>query len=273
MEGELSDGEVLEGSAELITSGEHTTKIKKKAIVAEDDIDDTRSLSQEASNYDVSSDVIKAQEVKARQDLIDFLIRKSIDPKAADDYHIHVKQNRQKSRRYELVSPGGSSFTYSFTYSGPDSSILASKSDVLSHIQERKSRQASKGSRASNGGQNQFVPRDEAYETALQRLADKIHHLEEPFPMRITSNLEVLSLGAIDCRPGFHTPVQIYPIGYKCKQVISGLSYYKGFPTQNIICEINENEGYPEFRIMLPGTGTTFLASSEANVWKKVSFG
>ena len=41
--------------------------------------------------------------------------------------------------------------------------------------------------------------------------------------------------------------------------------------SQKIICEIEDLDGYPQFRITVCSTGDTYMASKESEVWKKVS--
>ena len=90
--------------------------------------------------------------------------------------------------------------------------------------------------------------------------------------MQQVDHITVLKLGKIDHRPAFHTSVQIFPIGYKCEQKISGVSIQKGAMNQVITCEIEDLEGYPQFRITVKATGDTYMASSESSVWKKVYY-
>lgn len=267
MEGEQAEGDQLNTSQEHASNAEHIAKIKKKAPVTEEEADDDEvpTLSQEASQDIMTAETIRQQEHKARRELVDFLVRKGVDPHAADEYQIHIRQSKVKARRYDASSPPGPAFTYSVTYSGPEGSILMSKSDVLSTISDRKSRHSASQLKASNG---KGVPsRTAAYENARQHLADKT---EDGFPLQAEKIL-IHTLGEIDPRSGFHSSVQIYPVGYRAEQVVHGTTYYKGTTSQKIICEIGDLDGYPEFRIIIPGTGTTFLASSEAAVWKKVS--
>ncbi|RYH11971.1 hypothetical protein EON65_38365 [archaeon] len=252
---------------------ETDVKIKKKPRVMEDspDEDDSEPVKLATEHLDDAGKAMKEQEIKARQHLTDFLTKHNIDPKLADDYQVHVRKSKAKNRNTEHGSPGGVTYTYAVTYIGTDGSILASKSDVLSAIQDRIRRRQSTSSRPSLGTRN-FCTRDEAYEKAKHRLDEKLNSAEETFPMKITDTIEVHSLGNIDLREGFHSGVQLYPVGYRCKKVITGLSFYKGFPSQTIVCEIVESDGFPEFRIVIPGTGTTHWATSEFMAWKKVGF-
>lgn len=279
-------------TASLPGSSDHVAKIKKRAPVEEEEPFEGEeeeegevasppapiSSPDHAENSHINN--IRQQESKARKDLIDFLTRKGVDAKAAEDYQIHVRQNKMKSRRSEGSSNNNaSSFSYSFTYSGPDGSILTSKSDVLAAIQDRRSRLSSSSSRHSYGGRGSlgggggaaggggFASREEAYEHAHQRLLERT--AEDSFPL-VVGDIIVHNLGQIDSRSGFHSAIQIYPVGYRCEQSVQGTTYYKGTTTQKIICEIGDLDGYPEFRIIVPSTGTTFLASSESAVWKKV---
>ena len=83
-------------------------------------------------------------------------------------------------------------------------------------------------------------------------------------------HITLLQLGRVDLRSGFHSPVQIFPIGYKCEQIVNGTTIYKGPMSQKIVCEIEDLDGYPQFRITVNSTGDTYMASKESEVWKKV---
>eukprot|EP00981_Chlorochromonas_danica_P010092 scaffold3044_cov176-Ochromonas_danica.AAC.10 len=233
-------------TASATGSSDHVAKIKKRAPVEEEE----RSEGEEEEEGEVTSppapisspdhaennhvNNIRQQESKARKDLIDFLTRKGVDAKAAEDYQIHVRQNKMKSRRH--------------SYGGRGSL-------------------GGGGGAAGSGG---FVSREDAYERAHQHLLERT--AEDSFPL-VVGDIIVHNLGQIDSRSGFHSAIQIYPVGYRCEQSVQGTTYYKGTTTQKIICEIGDLDGYPEFRIIVPSTGTTFLASSESAVWKKYNPG
>eukprot|EP01031_Cornospumella_fuschlensis_P047236 gene47236-57850_t len=248
-------GKEEETPSEPVISAKNDTdvKIKKKPRVLEDSPDEECSepTKMASEQQDDAGKAVKEQEAKARQQLMDFLTKHNIDPKLADDFQVHIRKSKAKSKNVEVGSPGGVAYTYSVSFSGPDGSILASKSDVLSAIQDRINRRHSSSSRPSLGTRV-FCSREDAYENAKYRLDEKLNSSEETFPMKISENVEVLSLGNIDLREGFHSSVQLYPVGYRCKKVITGLTYFKGFPSQTIICEIVESDGFPEFRIVIP---------------------
>jgi hypothetical protein len=84
-------------------------------------------------------------------------------------------------------------------------------------------------------------------------------------------HITVLAWGRVVPRGAFQSAVQLFPVGYKCEQTISGTSLFKGAVNQPIICEIEEADNSPQFRITLKSSGDTFLAPNEAAVWRKVS--
>eukprot|EP00600_Ochromonadales_sp_CCMP1393_P004079 CAMPEP_0174995692 /NCGR_PEP_ID=MMETSP0004_2-20121128/24307_1 /TAXON_ID=420556 /ORGANISM="Ochromonas sp., Strain CCMP1393" /LENGTH=663 /DNA_ID=CAMNT_0016250017 /DNA_START=310 /DNA_END=2301 /DNA_ORIENTATION=+ len=84
----------------------------------------------------------KEIEVKAREELEQFLTRWQTDPKSAKNYKIHIQMRKirritQTDRERGRTSVGTG---YSVSYSAPDGSICTSKTDVLNHIKESKKR-------------------------------------------------------------------------------------------------------------------------------------
>lgn len=218
--------------------------------VAEDrSFEDTRDFANFSSNKS-----FKEYEKEAKADLISFLTKKSLDSSWAEFYTINIRAGKQrKDNGRKSGGPG-----YSVTYANPEGSFLASKSDVLSDIQERMIRKSNK----ATGGS----VRSKAYEDGKHRLRD----LDLP---KWYDNIFLLDLGHVDNRSGFFSPVNIYPIGYKCEQSVTGVTVHKGVTEQDVICEIGELDGFPEFRITVKSTGSVLCAFSEAAVWKKFNPG
>jgi hypothetical protein len=197
-------------------------------------------------------------ENRARADLVLFLSKKGIDAKASDHYKVHVKLNKKKASE---VSSRADSSGFSVTYSCPHGSILFTKTDVLNSILDNKKR----SQHLHHKSPAHSTQKRQAYESAKENLSTL------SLPKQI-DNFRLINLGHIDRRSSFHNVVQIYPIGYKCEQVIGSASISKGITNKNIVCEIGDLDGYPEFKIVVKATGDTFLASTEANVWKKVIY-
>eukprot|EP01033_Poteriospumella_lacustris_P001523 gene1523-1100_t len=98
---------------------------------------------------------------------------------------------------------------------------------------------------------------------------DAQRQLESLQPPRQFGNIKVLSWGEIDTRSGFHSAIQLWPVGYRCEQVVEGFTL-NGIKKQDIICQVGINDaGLPQFHIYNPSTGGTFIASTEALVWRK----
>lgn len=249
-----------------------------------------------------SSMNVKELEVQARRDLQQFLSSKHIDPRASDGYSVHIRMQPRKRTIDGYMRSGNSSTNasaassgYSVTYSAPDGSILTSKADILNSILEALKRrsqlsQAQGRSSAVAGEHHLLSPlsdtrygvttalaaqltRTDAYE-----LARKTYHFDDTasasgagvvFP-RTMDGITVRSPGRVDLRMGFHSLVQIYPVGYLCEQTVSCSSITRGAFRELIECEVGDRDGYPEFRITVKPGGDTFIASSEAAVWKKV---
>ena len=112
------------------------------------------------------------------------------------------------------------------------------------------------------------LTRTDAYELAKRTYFDGTASSVE-FP-RAMDGITVLCPGRVDLRMGFHSLVQIYPVGYLCEQTVSCSSITRGTFSELVECEVGDRDGYPEFRITVKASGDTFIASSEAVVWKKV---
>lgn len=241
---------------------------KKTPLYAAEDISAEESA-DDGENAPFSPPSMKELESKAKRDLINFLESKHIDPKYADVYQVHIRLQKKRksisgSSDHSRKSDGPG---YSVTYSSPDGSILTSRGDVLAAIQESKKRtslsQTKHGVLASGAYAQK---RSDAYAQAKQNLHDVLTQL----PADI-DGITVHSFGHLDPRSGFETSVQLYPVGYKCEQVVSCVNFFKGPSEHKVVCEIGELDGYPEFRITVKSNGDTFIASTEAAVWKKVS--
>lgn len=210
---------------------------------------------QDPGNSDpdlTSQTLLKNLEQEARNDLVAFLRRKGIADDAADKFKINVSLARSKSRQKDdgKRKSEPSSMT---TYTAPDGSMLTSKTDVMNAILQQNSVSSKDFSSLRN----------DAHEEAKLALADKT------FPFT-ANGITVLNLGEIDTRSGFHSATQLWPSGYRCKQVVEG-STLNGVKKQEIICQIGVSEaGFPQFHIYVPSTEATYIASSEANVWRRV---
>lgn len=223
--------------------------IKKKApALDEADEGSESSVEEQSTNpHDI--------EIKARKELNKFLVSKGVDPKSSEQYKIHVRISKPR-KDFTRKSEG---LGYTVSYTCPDGSILMSKSDVLTSINDMKRKsQNSMKNWLSNGNL-----RKESHENAVT----KFNHTSIPVTL---DTITVLNFGAVDKRTDFHSSVQVYPLGYRCEQIVSGTSVYKGNVKQTIICEITEMDDLPEFRITVKATGDTYLASTEQSVWKKV---
>lgn len=225
--------------------------IKKKAL-ALDEADECSDTSTEAQSMDPH--VI---EIKARKELNKFLTSKGVDPKSSEHYKIHVRLTKQRKDFTRKSDSQG----YTVSYTCPDGSILMSKFDVLTSINDMKR----KNQNSMKNWLNNTNLRKESHDNA----AIKLNHISTPVTF---DTITVLNFGSIDKRSDFHNAVQVFPLGYRCEQVVSGTSEYKGNVKQTIICEIAEMDDLPEFRITVKSTGNTYLASSEQSVWRKVCF-
>jgi hypothetical protein len=215
------------------------------------DIGEDRYVEDSADYSNFSSlKSIKEYEKEAKADLISFLQKKSLDASWAEFYSLNIRPSKQrKDVLRKSLGPG-----YSVTYTNPEGGFLASKTDVLSDIQDRMIRKSQKSS---------VGLRAKAHEEGKQRMKE----LDLP---RWFDNIFLLEVGKIDTRSGFHSAIHLYPIGYKCEQSVTGLTVHKGVTEQDIVCEIAELDGFPEFRITVKSTGSVLSAFSEAAVWRKV---
>lgn len=278
-------------TAAVSGSGSHSNHGKQQMMM-------TSAHTQQGS----SSMNVKELEVQARRDLQQFLSSKHIDPRASDGYSVHIRMQPRKRTIDGYMRSGNSSTNtaaatsagYSVTYSAPDGSILTSKADILNSILEALKRrsqlsQTQGRSSATVAGDHHLLSplsdtrygvttalaaqltRTDAYELARKTylLDDTASGAGVAFP-RTMDGITVRQPGRVDLRMGFHSLVQIYPVGYLCEQTVSCSSITRGAFRELIECEVGDRDGYPEFRITVKSSGDTFIASSEAAVWKKV---
>jgi hypothetical protein len=257
--GDLEDGELVEESRPIISTPSQslhnveTHELRGNTDGGEDNggiesqFLQSISLPSITESDSIGGTLLKNLEIEARNDLIAFLKRKGIPESAADQYQITVNITRSKSRKDRKSEP--STVTY---YTAPDGSMLSSKIDVMNNYIQ-----------LSHKANDYTSMRIQAHEEAKSLLKRK----QLPFSLK---GIKVLNLGEIDVRSGFHSATQIWPIGYRCEQVVEG-STLNGIKKQNIICQIGMDErGFPQFHIFVPSTDGTHVASSEANVWRKV---
>jgi len=241
--------------------------IKKKAPIYSVEEDGSSDSPDEGTSTGApfSPPSTREMEHKAKRELIHFLENKQIDPKYAEMYQIHIRL--QKQRKSTGSSDHNSKGGYSVTYSGTDGSILTSKTDVLNSIMESKKRTQLSQSKAGALSNTQYAhKRSEAHAQAKTNLLEASSNLPATF-----DGLTVLDFGVLDTRSGFETLTQLYPVGYKCEQTVYTTNFFKGPSTTHVVCEVSELDGFPEFRVTVKNSGDTFLASTEAAVWKKVN--
>lgn len=207
-------------SNDEISCTESSCKPIKKRVVDDDgagddgDFDDYHDsrLSTSANNSKINGDAsgseANSSETKAWNDLKDYLEGKGIDTvKELGGYRVHVQLS--KNRRL----PAGS---YIVTYSGPDGDILTSKSDVLSAVKRSVALNANK----------LHIPRADIYAASQSNFNDLME--EEGLPVDI-DGIRVLSFGVIDSdNSAFHSPVDIWPIGYTAELSIPATPALRG---------------------------------------------
>lgn len=272
MDDPISPGNVPVVEAASASNGTVANKpIKKKtpAFAVEDGSSSDNPDEGHGSSAPFSPPSMRELEAKAKRELIQFLENKQIDPKHAEVYQIHIrlqkKRNSSSGGDHGRKSDGPG---YSVTYSSPDGSILTSKTDVLNAISESKKRSSISQSKSNAmAGGNYASKRSDAHAQAKTALREA----QAQLPMEI-DGITVHSFGTLDTRSGFETLVQLYPVGYKCEQTITGMNFFKGAVKQRVVCEVGELDGFPEFRITIKANGDTFLASTEVAAWKKVRF-
>jgi flagellar biosynthesis regulator FlbT len=253
-------GESVALDSEVVTTTATTAPklIRKRNLHQEEDSDDN---GEDKQSEDEEQAQLKAAERQQREGLIDYLHRNNMDEKYAEDYNIVLRALKPKGKSKTPEKSQGPRFKVLFT--APNGFLLESKGDVLADIQERRSRKQQQQGNKLKASLHGAMSRDECINDARKKL--------EAFelPARIDS-IKVFDFGRVDVRSGFHSCVQVYPVGYKCEQTVSGLTLSKGVFRQEVLCEIRELDGFPEFRVTSKSTGTTVLGSSEESVWKQV---
>jgi hypothetical protein len=199
-----------------------------------------------ADDLAVHAILIKNLEQEARNDLMASLRRKGLPEEAANHYKITISVSKPRSRDNKKKAELSSS-TF---YTAPNGSLFVSKTDVINDIQNNRF--------ASDFSQLR-VQAHEAAKLDLEGIT---------LPANF-GRIKVLSWGDIDRRIGFQSPSQLWPVGYRCQQTIEG-STLNGIKKLDIICQIGVSDaGFPQFHIYNPSNDGTFIASSEANVWRK----
>jgi hypothetical protein len=231
--------------------------IRKKDLADDEYSEDNQlNISQGASDPSESTVDLSIIEAKAKAELASFLSNKNVDMKLIDNYKIHLKRIKNKKGRESSSGLG-----YSVTYTCQDGSILISKTDVLNDIMHTMSKKSKNGNVSHD-----HVSRAEYYEAARAHFNQFMENNSLP---QSIGDIKVIDIGRIDKRTPFHNSVQIYPVGYKCEQVVSTNSVARGIRETSLWCEIVDVDGDPEFLITVKSTGQTHLAPTEEEVWKK----
>ena len=123
---------------------------------------------------------------------------------------------------------------------------------------------------SENGQSGHSEMRQEAHEKACAELSEIMPTLPKKF-----GNITVFEFGKINTGKAFHTPVRLYPVGYKCEvevdaNLLSPRGRVSGNSSQILQCEIMEMDDEPEFLLTVQSSGRVYIASSEAEVWRKV---
>jgi hypothetical protein len=259
VENKLGDNSELESPTPVempqeTNSGVWANKIKIRKAASVDDDDDIRGSYGEdepispVPNH--SKERLRDWEKEARTDLIAYLQRNHMDASWAEKYELSIRPTK---KRVDLTRKSENK-GYTVTFISPSGIILPSKTDLLNDIRE------------SMSGRNNSKSTGNVRETAAEEAQAKLARVSFPTTF---DKIRVLSLGTVDTRSGFHSPIYIYPVGYKCEQWVVGLRMLKGPIEQRVICEIAELDGFPEFRIT-PESGLTVCSLTEAGAWKKV---
>lgn len=219
LQGEGSTESMMKSGDEVFCADSSSKPIKKRVVsddAARDDDDfedyhDGRSSSSAgnlSSNGDGGGSESNSSETKAWKDLHDFLEAKGIDvSRELTGYRVHVQLS--KNRRL----PAGS---FTVTYSGPDGDILTSKSDVLNAIKRNVSLNSNK----------LHIPRADIYATSQRKFNNLIE--EEGLPVMI-DGIRIINFGTIDSdNSSFHSPIEIYPVGYTAELSIPALPAVRG---------------------------------------------
>lgn len=189
----------------------------------------------------------------ARRELNNFLSSRGIDPALADNIQIHLKL--LKKRRPGTEGETQKSSGYSVTYTSPDGSILASKTDVFNALNSPPSEAA------------RSVSDPEARRSSHESSRDRLDIIQECKPITIDS-IKVIEFGEIVELPGLFTPVQIYPVGYKAEVSLNPEANSRGAAT--VLCEISLVDDSPQFSIKVLKDGPVFVDKTEMGAWKQV---
>lgn len=98
-----------------------------------------------------------------------------------------------------------------------------------------------------------YLNAKEEYEVISCQLPYQFHHIT------------VLEFGEIKSNKNFYTKTKIYPVGYKCEVTIKSSNTI-------IVVEIVDMDDQLEFLVTLKSSNRVFMASSEEDIFKKVSF-
>lgn len=244
--------------ASTISDNHQTKVLSSKPIKKREKTGELEDASDDDENHEQNEDSSTHQfEIRARNELDTFLSNKNIDPKYALTYVIHIRPTKKR------LSSGGTTDSFSVTYSGPDGSILTSKSDVYNSIMN------SFNKKPVVENANTTAIRHAAHEESKE----SFHDMNDNLPVNF-DGIKVIRFGKINTSPAFSSTVQIYPVGYKAEIVIPGVSLNQksssSSANQVLLVEITNVNDKPEFNIMDKTCSHSFIASSESSVWKKV---
>ena len=210
-----------------------------------------------------SPSTLVSHEQKARRDLEKFLENRKVDPRAADEFQVHINLTKKRKSEGKDGKEGkdGQNTHYtsvSATFTGPDGSILTSKIDVYNAIVQTK--------RPAARQTAEVDARLAAHESARSRLTE----IEDCLPI-VIDGIKVLKFGKFQDHPNLVSPVQVWPMGYLAEVTVPGETTSKGTGTSQCLrCEVSSINGLPEFSITVASSSQTFVALSEATAWKKV---
>lgn len=129
------------------------------------------------------------------------------------------------------------------------------------------------GNDPSGGDEGNHSIRLEAHESAKSELQEIIPDLPKKF-----GNITVFDFGKLNTDKAFHTPVKLYPVGFKCEieldgNIMSPRGRGSSKNTTTILqCEIVGIDDQPEFLITVQSSNRVFISSTESGVWRKVRF-
>lgn len=208
----------------------------------------------ELDSEDVNEELdLEAIESNARSELTIYLEKKGLDPSLSSQYDIVAKPSSKLKIR-------ASDDSFIIQYIGRDHNVFPTRNDVYLDIVKQE-----------NGSKKILRPisRSACQTEMNSELCNVIKQLPVTF-----NGISVISFGNLDPRPEFHTPIKLYPIGYKCKLLVPHctVSSGKGDKTlinQEVLCEILGMDS-PKFIITVLSTHQKFMHSTEAGAWKNV---